>query len=883
MPALFGNVGAGCNSSMRENHRRESAGGVARKHLLTVPSPARASDFRFFHFDLRRFWLTLVCVILGPFAPWIAYLGKLRRRGLAAPGWWLVLAAAFCAVYAVLWLAPLPWTWIWFLYAALGLCSGIGFFQAGADRYFKPLEPARAESGVVRSASWRESLGVAALVVYPALFGAALFRDVNRLRAFAIHLPASVYTDALRFTLEFGTPSALLLAWLVRRAGFRPGVRLVLNLYGGLLVILAWVTVWQRAHLFGLRLFGAPAGEPLLHDVYREAAFRRDVQDAFYAGGVFLGASYLASAARSFVLIRRAVFVGLPVLLGYANLLLLLGEGAPFMAGVREHLYREGNYPAFRAMAEIESARFPAALNVPFLQQDLADLAYLRGDSAAAARWRHRILQVTADKPYDADLRERIAWEQHALAVHPGCTAPESLQVLPVPRVRPAATLDGNWYALLSVVAYFRPDWSDFEMKKKLLEVSPQVQLAAPSLNTVPAVAEALDVFGLPFSPCFLDSAGIHRALRAGKIPLINQADRWMPVVGWDPCRRGYLCYRYPDSLEKNPWLNPADKEVLFGVRTGLRHRSEVMPDNLITFLSEHEVLNHLHDIGGVALVLGDSNFAPAAERRAAYLTEFGDVLYQDHDDLVGAAQAYARAQALYPTDYIVARQAYLERRARWEEGSPYGLEAVFRSDVRTRPLPTGLDPAERTRIVRRILHGDLGQYLLVNWLQAWPRFFAVGDSAARDTSRRIFRTWLTLHPHNPAALDSIGAGFAAQRQWDSAEVYYRRTMAYYPLGNEYLAYRLAWTLFQRGRFDTMQVWLARCPSFQLEAGYLLMRGAGDWNSGHHAAALAALKKSLKLDKTLPETHAWMARVSGAEGDTALRNLSRRWLQRTEP
>src|SRR3989338_2699544 len=387
----------------------------------------------------------------------------------------------------------------------------------------------------------------------------------------------------------------------------------------------------------------------------------------------------------------------------------------------------------------------------------------------------------------------------------------------------------------------------------------------------MPAVIEALDVFGLPFSPVFLDSLRLHAALRSGLVPFLNYLGQWTPVVGWDPCRRGFLCYRYPDSLEGNPWFHPADREALFGnggsSDSSRRGRRE-FPYHLLAFIPEHDLLRHLHDICGVGLVLGDTAFASAAERRAAYLVEYGDVLYQEHDDNQGAAGAYARAQTLHPSDYIQARMAYLERHALRKEGPEFGLGSVFRGEIRRRGIVTGLTPAAKARISDRIRRGDLGQYLLLNWHDAAPLFFAGADSGVGDSTRGVFHAWMRLEPHNPAALDSLAAGFEARRRWDSAAFYYRRLLEYRPPGHEFAAYRLAWVLFQEGKFPEMEKWLRRCPSFREEARTLVMRGAAAWSAGRRRSGKAALEKSLKLDKTSPEAHAWMERIALAGGDS---------------
>jgi tetratricopeptide (TPR) repeat protein len=173
-----------------------------------------------------------------------------------------------------------------------------------------------------------------------------------------------------------------------------------------------------------------------------------------------------------------------------------------------------------------------------------------------------------------------------------------------------------------------------------------------------------------------------------------------------------------------------------------------------------------------------------------------------------------------------------------------------------------------------------MGQYLLAQWHESAPRFFAGGPGTA-DSAREIFRTWLRLQPRNPVALDSLASGFAAEERWDSAAVYYRRLLEYHPHGYPYGAYRLAWALFRDGRHAELEPWLRRCDVFGEEARYQLMQAASDWQRGRRRRARAALEKSLKLDKTMAETHAFLRQT--AQGDSAAAELHGRWQERTGP
>ncbi|HAO99842.1 MAG TPA: hypothetical protein DCQ83_07335 [Fibrobacteres bacterium] len=809
------------------------------------------------------FWNFLVCLILGPFALWTRKAGFLPL---------LVLA------HLALWTVPLRWEYIVGLYLVFGATS-FWLYLPRSRNAALPFMGAEEEP-----APLGQALVLSVLVVYPVLFAYGLIRNIEALKAFSIHLPSSVYSEAFSFTGIYGAPAVLVLAFLFRFARLKLGVPVMLRVYCAILVMIIWVVIWEHVHDYALSLAGIRSAEILLFDVYREITFRSIMYGVFYGAGLLLGVAYLVTATDVRRFVQRALFLAAPTALGYSNYLLGLGDSGYFLASARDYLYREGRYAAWRTVAEIEAIRLPNALHVPGLMLELSDQAALHGDESEAAHLRENVLEASAGKPYFSLLAARAEWEKTQMSRKPACRTSDSLQWLPVPRMKPAVTLDGNWYGLLGAVAFFHPEWSDFDLKKRLLEISPDIRLSVPELRGLPSVVEALDIFGLPFSACFLDSLRIHKALQQEKIPFINFEGRWISLTGWDPCRRVYLYHRYPDSLQRNPWFGASDEETVFGNRNGKSFGGIAeRPWNLATFLPEQEVLQHLHDIGGVALVLGDSNFASPEERRAAYLVEYGDVLYQDQDDNERAAQAYAKAQALFPSDYILARMAYIERRAVWSEGPDYGLDAIFRADLRRRSLPTGLNPEDRRRISLRILDGGMGRYLLSNWHDAAPRFFMKGDSAVRDSSRAIFRTLLRLDPNQPPLFDSLAVGFEADGRWDSAAACYRKEIAYYPLGNEYAAFRLAWTLFKQERYDELNFWLKRSSAFANESQHLLLQGVVDWNAGHKSRAIEAVHKSLQLDKTLTEAHAWMERMVAGQGDSAAVALHRRWRERTAP
>ncbi len=830
--------------------------------------------------------MALISLVLGPFALWFLYLGKLRRRGLVAPGWWLVLALFFSFIQGVLWLAPIRWEWIVLFYLLLsGGSLGVFLRFEGFRRFLWNDAASDPKDQSKKLGAWGEHLILGGLVLYPTFFGFGLFRDIQRLKEFSIYLPASVYTDALLFAFIYGTPAMMALAWLTRQTFSRPSIRVILNLLGGSLVAFCWIILWQYFYHIALQYFGSGNDQPLVfRDIYKEIFFRNSVQAVFQFIGILLSTAYLATSPKTLVFFRRAVFLCLPLLLGYSNLLLLRGEGGYFIAGLRDYLYRENRVLAYQRISEIEISRWPRAFYLPYLMRDLSDVLYLEGDKATAEYWRTRILVETKGKPYYGPLHQQVEWSSKKLASSPHCSFSPN-QVLQVPQVRPGTSLDANWYALLGAITFLHPEWNDFDLKKRLLEVSSEVQLSVPVLGSVPMVTEVLDIFGVPFTTGFFSEIRIQAALKQGSIPFLNFSGRWISLVGWDSCRQGYWYHHYPDSLDRNPWLNSPDLESLLGESSSGKKDSNhspakvPIPFNLLNFIPSRDLMRHLHDIGGIAMVIGDSSFASTEERKASFLVEYGDGLYQEQDDFVGAAEAYVRAQALFPSDYILARELFLERRAKCLEGSSHHLGELFRAKYYAQPQIV-VSPSDRQRITDKIIQGELGQYLLLQWHENAPRFYFRPDLP--DSTSLVFHTWFRLEPYNPGALDSLATFFAKKSQWDSSEFYFRQSLAFYPMGNEYLNYRLAWNQFQQEKFGDLKNLLKHCEGFKGEARYLLMQGVLAWQQGHRKTGIKSLGQSLKLDKSLPETYAWKSRMASKTMDSAGVALSQKWLERAK-
>lgn len=844
---------------------------------------------------LKAAWFGLTSLLLGPFALGFLYIAKLRRRDLIDRG--LARQASMALgliVFSIfLFCAPLHWAVLLVLYLAAALGSAwamtrpqrIRFFQLGfagpGDR--NPAGPDSASSRGGKGSGLKEAMLAAALAAYPLVYIVALLHSIGELQNFSIHLPSDVYTDGFLW-LIYATPGVALAGLLAWKAGYRPGLRALVFFYAGVAVVLGWIMVWERCDTWLSAQVPGSSREAMLFGSLADRTYRAIVKAIFYGGAFVLGVAYLGGSRRSAVFARRAVFLGLPSLLAYLNMLFALGDWNFFLDGLRERSLEGHQYGLYRLAARAELARVPAAFGTPNLLDDWAELEYQSGDREEARRLLSGLKERCGDKAYFAKLRKRAEAELSALgAGKAGTDAPAQLDL---PVIKPASYLDQEWYALLSAVAFLKPAWSDMELKKRLLDLSNTVQLHLPKLENVPELIPALRQLEIPATPCFLDAGRLRKALKEGKVPFLSLYGHWVPISGYDAGRDGFYYYGYGAPAGQD-WLRNEDID-LFYARPGEtfggaaeKARSRQLRLSLQKFVPRAELEAHILDIGGVGLVLGDSVFAPKNERQAAFLLEQGDVYYQEHENYPEAAAAYKRAGELFPCDQVDSRKIYLKRRYEEFASDPRAYQNLFQDYPPVWFARLGPDAAGEKAIVGKILSGKLGTYLMMNWYSAPAPDTSAEARAGLDTALALFRGLRRLEPDEPIYVDSLATLSERGGNLAAADSLYGRLAGMYPFGSESAAYRWAWTKLRLGKVEALPPLLSRCESYAGEAKYLTMRAAVYMRKHRWRAAYAALARSLKLDKSIGETHALLADWYQRKGDEKNRLVHQRWLRRS--
>jgi tetratricopeptide (TPR) repeat protein len=842
---------------------------------------------------VKATWFGLVSVLLGPFTLWFILTAKLRRRNLLRSGFrrQMGLCAGFLAFNLFLFFAPVHWAILLGLYIAAAIATTRAMARPDTSRLF-PLgfqskakavpegDPSLEPGEIRKRTSLADCMLGAALAILPLVYIVALFHNIGELENFSILLPSDVYTDGLLWMM-YTLPGAALAGALAWKSGLRPGLRPLIYFYAAVAVVLGWIMVWERMDLFLAAQFQGTMRDAALFSYRTEQAWRSGVKVFFYGGAFILGVGYLFGAGRSSVFAKRTLFLGLPSLLLYANMLFALGDWNFFLAGIRERALESHHYGWYRMVAGAEMARIPAAHSAPYLLDEWVELEYQSGHRPRAEVLLKR-LRDRVQAPPSAKLRRRVDAELKGLSAK----APAPATQLDLPVIKPASYLDQEWYALLSAVAFLKPKWTDLDLKKRLLDLSNTVQLHLPKLDNVPELIPALRQLEIPVSVCFLDAVRMRTALAAGKVPFLSLYGRWVPVSGYDAGRDGFYYYAYGRPTGQG-WLRNDDID-LFYTRPGEafggeaeKARTREFRHSLQKFIPTGELEAHILDIGGVGMILGDSAFAPAAERQAAYLVELGDVYYQDHDNYQEAAAAYRKAGELSPNDQIDSRKVYLKRRY-WESASDArDYQNLFFGYAPAWMERLGPGKEAEKAIVTRIMEGKLGSYLMMNWYVSPVPDSSAEARAVMDTALALFRRLHEMDPNEPLYADSLAGLLLRRGDAKGAESLYVQLAAMYPFGSEGAVYRLAWTKLKLGKVEELPALLARCKSYAEEAKYLTMRGAVSMRKGRLRSAHAALTHSLKVDKSIAETHSLLADYYRRRGDDANQQVHLRWRKRS--
>ena len=844
----------------------------------------------------KNLWFVLVSLLLGPFALWFVLYGKKHRRNLQ-PAYFSrvsILVFGFLAFQFLLFLAPVHWTVVLGLYLLAASATAWIMHREEQSQFFQirqagKLRPTNTHLG--------EAFLAAALAIYPLVYILALLHNIGELKSFSIHLPSDVYTDGLLWML-YATPVVAMAGLFARKTTLNLGMRALVYFYGAVLVVLIWIMVWERCDQYLLDQIYGFDREPLFFLFRGEARFRSLIKVIFYGGAFLLGIGYLVGAARTSAFLKRAIYLGLPSILLYANMLFVIGDWNFYLAGFRERAYASHHFDLYRLMARSQLLRTPSAFRTPAILEEWAELEYQVGDRDKSMALLRDLSIRCSGKPYYGRMQKRadrsltlLAREFSVTSSTKDTLGAKTLRLI-LPVIKPASYLDREWFALLSAVAYLKPDWTDLELKKRLLELSNTVQLHLPKLDNIPDLIPALRELEIPVSTCFLTNDRIKVALAAGYVPFLSLYGHWVPISGYDSGRDGFYYYSY-QSPGGWDWFRNEDMDLFlhqdgktFGVGSGkteVREKGSTGGQllSLQKFIPADELAEHVVDIGGVGMVLGDSAMVGAPERKAAFLVEQGDIYYQEYENYEEAAAAYKEASKLFPDDQIYSRMLYLKRRY-WEFASdPGDYQNLFRDYPPAWMGRMGPDPVHEKKIVAKVIQGKLGSYLMMNWYAAPLPDSSEKSKLVMDTALGLFTLMHGMEPEEPLYTDSLATFMQRRGNLTASESLFTELSGLYPFGSESAIFRLAWVKFKLGKLEELPDLLEQCETFSGEAKYLTLKAAVAIHKGRFRSAFASLSHSLKIDKSIGETHVLMEAYYRHRGDKASEQVHHQWQRRS--
>lgn len=842
---------------------------------------------------LKLIWFFLVAILFGPFSLWFMLFAKKNRRNLeknylTVLGLLLGLSVGF---YAFLFIAPVHWIKLLILYFFSGLVSSI-FILRHSHSHLLGLwilnslqTPTHGDREEPRF-TYKQTLMAVGLAIYPIVYIISLFHSIMDLQNFSIHLPSEVYTDGLLW-MVYATPGIMLLAWLGLWYKINPSLRSLVYFYASLLVILVWLVIWEKADSILLATLYSQDREPLFFQLRLEENFRFTVKLFFYASAFLLGSGYLVTSVRSQIFFRRTLFLGLPSLLLYANMLFVMGDWNFYLIGIKEKAFLNQNIDLYRIMVRSQLKRIPAAYRTPETISEWAEYEYQLGNISKAKELFTKISKETPAKPFYTHLKRMAEQSLNNLS----SKTISNSHLTAFASIKPASYLNQDWYGLLSTVAFLKPQWSDLDLKKKLLELSSSVQINLPKLNNIPDLIPVLREFEIPATTCFLSVERIKTALKAGHIPYLNLYGHWVPITGYDGGRHGYYYFVYRKRSQLN-WFSNNDLDLISPRTEKVLAKDSARVQSVITskvaadfilqnFIPEQELQDHITDLGGVGLILGDSLFVSKREKEAAYLVELGDAHYQEHDNYPEAATNYHEAELLFKNDQIESRILYLKRRYSEFASDAGDFENLFHEYPPKWMKLLGPDSSKEKEIVTKIINGKLGTYLMMNWITR-----SESDSNAKakiklDTAIQLY-TWLhQKDSEEPIYLDSLAHIYFRQGNLDKSESFLNELSQLYPFGNENVSYRQAWIKLKLGKISEVAPLLSECKTFSNEARYLTLKAAVALNKGKGKTAFSLLERSLKLDKSLSETHELLVKYYQSRHDKSNAQLYELWQRRS--
>ncbi len=781
--------------------------------------------------------------------------------------------------YLLLFVMPIHWGFLFFFHFSISSLSAFVKNKKGiGDWAFERRE----------GLPYIHSLTSLSLLVLPLIYVVSLVQNLSSLVENSVQAPSSVFQSGFIYIL-LSYPILLLVSVFLWKKKIHFSTTNLVHFYLGVFVLLFIPFVFYKFYAFSIDTSALLWEYPWFFDFSTEKWFRQGVKYLF-RGAIFLYLlPYLWTSPQLTIFLKRSFNSAMYLFWLALNMLVYTGEGNIALSAVRKWAYQSHQYSLYQNLASFQLKQTPSAFVNKNIYSTLAELQYQLGKKEEATSTWNAYLKQFKDKEYMGGVTENVNHILNHLKINLKGDAKESV-LLDVPVVVYRRDFDLDWYGALSAVAYQlqkKNPLTDNKLKELLDGLSylineEDLQMSIPTIGNIPVLLPVLSRLKVKSCAVFMEKKLMITSLKKGTIPLIYSNNTWIPIVGYDAQREGFLYYDYSGLTEEQSGQEKMDFKAIFEARQ--HNYKEHLEDrfSFIRFVSDKKLMQNILNYGGVGVLVGDTSFINPLNAEAAYEVEKGDVYYQSQNNFVLAAQSYKKAYQLFPhwvsLERMVSLKKYYQKKNKKKSVEAwYMLKGVYGGlEFPEWYRDLALSDSLENQVKSRIRSGQSGLIILEEWVTR-P---LVRSRAQKDSLLTSYKVLSKSAPYNRNYIDTLARVFKEVGNYSKSEQYYKRLLKLYPVKNNRVALELAWVLLLKGEKGEISDWLVTEQKAIDYSRYFTLKGASLLYLGKKNKAKDALLESLKSDKTIGETHELLALYYEQMNQPTPRDLHLKWASR---
>ncbi len=770
--------------------------------------------------------------------------------------------------FVCLFLAPMSWGITIFIHLVFGLiAAGFQSKKTGPENIARILDRERL----------KDSLWIGCLLVAPIAFLFSFFMNFMELSAGAMLQPVDVYFFSL-FWAFCSLPLGILLGYSLYKSKIPIGVKTFAYCLLALVVILcSYILIQSFFHSFYSR-YDIPVETAIFGNFSLEQKWRFYIKIFLVVSYSFLFLRILTSTSfhiKGWKLIRVTFSL---IVSMYISALFLSGELCLSMEQFRNWSYNHYHFKTYMGISKLQKLKFPNYVRIPYNQHELAEYLYQTKNEDKAREIFKEILNEYPQS-YVKPLKHQIthwmdSWEKNKAKLKPI----EDYNIeLNLPIIQYADYLTSNWCGILTALSFIEKNPEDLALKEKLLKVFSEDNNQLPSIDNMPSLGPILDRMGIPYSAIFLNDSMLIEAMSQNLVPLIYYNYTWIPIQGYDALRDGFYFLDYSSHFSKYTRKKSVDNLITgTSVKEGNRLVEKQLP-KFRKFISRKLIVQHILDIGGIGLVVGETKWPDSKSHYAAYTIEMADMYYQSLNNIPRAYALYQSARENKDNWVVRERISYLKRHFLANLQDVKKMGSVFYNNTGFGKKEV-MDVSIELETKKRILQGKAGSILLENWILRKP----IPDSSQLDSLKSVYIYLNKINPYKTSYLDSLSNIEYKLGNVENAINYAIELYNIYPNGYPNLALNICWMYLELENMEKVSQWFSLAKGTYYKSKYLAIKGALQVYKGHINRAEKILQESLKEDKTLALTHKWMLNVYKQQGNHQKAAIEEKWILRCE-